>query len=306
MNASSRPLRTTFARIAVRNKTWKMLVVLFSAFGPCLFPLVAPAALDPMPCSDTTDVVVPQITSTLPPWLPSTGSIKCLLVFVRFRDDTSDSTSGAVDPCYCGGWSWTEWGDRLPKMFADSLLSPTAGPFVEGSITDYFRTMSLNHDAGEGGDVYARDSAPRLEYSTFYGNGTSGAGNWPYSWGTSILYLDHCIVQANRWSFCFHCYGDGQVQLTCTDAYDPNGSDGLGCVVGQIGISGNISADPLFCNPSQGDLSLNYTSPCLSAPGCGPMGCFSWGCGVQTGVEERSHSWGRVKRELAGRRGPNP
>jgi len=66
--------------------------------------------------------------------------------------------------------------------------------------------------------------------------------------------------------------------------------------------NGNFSADPLFCDVSSGDLTLQADSPCL--PGyhpngfdCGVIGALGEGCGSQTAVaEERpTDSWTTVK-----------
>jgi hypothetical protein len=53
-------------------------------------------------------------------------------------------------------------------------------------------------------------------------------------------------------------------------------------------------ADPLFCDPTNGDLSVREGSPCLPpySNGCGQIGALGDGCGV---VSVESKSWGEIK-----------
>lgn len=49
-----------------------------------------------------------------------------------------------------------------------------------------------------------------------------------------------------------------------------------------IGGRGNFSADPMFCDPENGDFSIHADSPCQSenSGGCGLVGALSTGCGA--------------------------
>ncbi len=72
------------------------------------------------------------------------------------------------------------------------------------------------------------------------------------------------------------------------------GGDWTGCIAGQSGVGGNISAAPLFCNPEVGDFALRADSPCApeANPSCGLIGAWDVACEV-TAV--RPTTWGRVK-----------
>ncbi|MBD3335675.1 MAG: hypothetical protein GF355_09180 [Candidatus Eisenbacteria bacterium] len=50
--------------------------------------------------------------------------------------------------------------------------------------------------------------------------------------------------------------------LVCCDGYGNNGGDYLG-MADPTGTNGNISADPLFCDPDHDDYHLAADSPCL-------------------------------------------
>ncbi len=72
----------------------------------------------------------------------------------------------------------------------------------------------------------------------------------------------------------------GNAWLTCCDIYGNDG--GPGSVASQIGTNGNISEDPLFCDPAAGNFRLEPTSPCTPHtppnPECGLIGAHPVGC----------------------------
>jgi hypothetical protein len=72
--------------------------------------------------------------------------------------------------------------------------------------------------------------------------------------------------------------------LACSDVYGNTQGDWVGCLAGGEGVDGNFTAAPLFCDPENGDYSLDAVSPCLSVPGCGQIGGFGQGCDGVTGV----------------------
>jgi hypothetical protein len=71
--------------------------------------------------------------------------------------------------------------------------------------------------------------------------------------------------------------------LTCCDVYGNQGGDWIGCIADQYGTAGNISADPLFCDPVAGDHGLvSPDSPCLPENNeCGVLiGAHGLGCDI--------------------------
>ena len=52
-------------------------------------------------------------------------------------------------------------------------------------------------------------------------------------------------------------------EFYCSDLYGNDAGDWVGIIAGQEGIDGNFSANPLFCDPENGDFSLAEESPCL-------------------------------------------
>ena len=70
--------------------------------------------------------------------------------------------------------------------------------------------------------------------------------------------------------------------VTCSDVWNNTAGDYSG-LPDQAGLAGNITADPLFCDPAAGDDTLRADSPCLpGATGCGLMGARGQGCALPT------------------------
>jgi hypothetical protein len=102
------------------------------------------------------------------------------------------------------------------------------------------------------------------------------------SWD-SIVSLENCILGFSLDARPIACEGSGVAELTCCDIFGNVDGDWLGCVADQLGVDGNFSVDPLFCDLGGGDLSLAASSPCL--PGnhpegveCGQIGAYGEGC----------------------------
>jgi hypothetical protein len=71
--------------------------------------------------------------------------------------------------------------------------------------------------------------------------------------------------------------------LRCCDLFGNAGGDWIGCLAEQLDpVYGNISEDPLFCDPATGDLHLREDSPCApfspSNPDCDLVGAWPVGC----------------------------
>jgi len=82
--------------------------------------------------------------------------------------------------------------------------------------------------------------------------------------------------------------------LSCCDLYGNVGGDWVGVIADQYGIRGNISADPLFCDPLNENFHLQEGSPGGPDynPDCGLIGAWPVGCG---GTPSEATSWGALK-----------
>jgi hypothetical protein len=84
--------------------------------------------------------------------------------------------------------------------------------------------------------------------------------------------------------------------LTCCDIYGNAGGDWVGAIAGQYGINGNMSVDPLFCDPENLDFTLHGDSPCAPFsppnPECDLIGAWPVGCAPTPTVKT---TWGAIK-----------
>jgi hypothetical protein len=91
--------------------------------------------------------------------------------------------------------------------------------------------------------------------------------------------------------------------ISCTDIFgNPNG-DWIGPIADQLGQNGNISCDPLYCDPAANDFTLAENSPCVTDPDCGVMGAHPIGCYHPVAVGDGPLSGGRV---VLAQNFPNP
>jgi hypothetical protein len=86
------------------------------------------------------------------------------------------------------------------------------------------------------------------------------------------------------------------VTLSCCDIYGNVGGDWVDYIASQYGINGNISEDPLFCDPENLDFTLHADSPCAPFtppnPECDLIGAWPVGCGSTPTV---ATTWGQIK-----------
>ncbi len=86
----------------------------------------------------------------------------------------------------------------------------------------------------------------------------------------------------------------GTVWLYCCDLFGNAGGDWIGWLGVQLGVEGNICADPQFCDLPLGILDVRESSPCRPALAaacegtCGRMGAGRVGCGPGDGCGPRA------------------
>jgi hypothetical protein len=119
-------------------------------------------------------------------------------------------------------------------------------------------------------------------------------------WGSSQTcqpLFENCLLAFGDNSEAFHCVaGTCEPTLICCDIYGHEEGDWTGCIADQLGLDGNISEDPLFCDPGNNDFTLEECSPCapFSLPNveCDLIGAWPVGCGGSPTIDA---TWGRVK-----------
>ncbi|MFH1144798.1 MAG: right-handed parallel beta-helix repeat-containing protein [Candidatus Eisenbacteria bacterium] len=180
-------------------------------------------------------------------------------------------------------------GNAATGTHGGAIRIHEAGPLVEDCL------FIDNHAAVDGGGLLAIDGgSATIRNCTFHANGAGRHG------GNIALYDDaspairNCIITgaaANGGLFCSFAYPS----LYCNDVWGNTDGDYVG-ISDPTGADGNISADPLFCDPEAEDFSIDGESPCAPEhnPACGLIGAFGVGCDEPpTGTNEIS--WGGLK-----------
>lgn len=131
---------------------------------------------------------------------------------------------------------------------------------------------------------------------TFYRNAATFDGSGVFLAFSARATVERTIVASNVASSGVHIEENAVIQLICSDIYGNEGGDWVGGIEDQLGVNGNKSADPLFCNAEEGNLTLDVTSPCSPSspenPDCGLIGAHPVDCDVPV---QNDVTWGRVR-----------
>ena len=95
----------------------------------------------------------------------------------------------------------------------------------------------------------------------------------------SYIGISNCIIAYNINAALVALDESSVINVECSNVYN-NGGGNYVDMPDQTGINGNISENPLFCNPFNGDYSISTSSPC-NAPNnsCGElMGAYGPAC----------------------------
>jgi len=153
-----------------------------------------------------------------------------------------------------------------PQMGGGAILCTNGSSPTLSKLVLYDNVSSAN-----GAAIYCSASSPSMTGLTITQNMTEGAGAVAFVDGSHAT-IQSSILWGNTASAPNHgIFVDSAstVTVTCSDIQD--GWEG----------SGNISADPLFCNAQNHDFHLHERSPCSpggSPAGCGLMGALGIGC----------------------------
>jgi len=188
------------------------------------------------------------------------------------------------------------------NIFRECIAGIGSGVYLQFADLVVEDNLFLNNRCdGGGGVVAATGGSPVIRNNTFYGSiapfGYQGAAF--YASGSGFTFEKN-VVTASMGGTAVYCAGVNTGTLSCNLVWDNEMGAFGGTCVDSTGTSGNISADPLLCNPAGGDFGMCSDSPALSAA-CGPIGYASPGgncapCGpnpVAAGLE--TASWGTIK-----------
>jgi predicted outer membrane repeat protein len=159
----------------------------------------------------------------------------------------------------------------------------------------------LQNRAGGGGGVVFVNHSLLVRDTQFVGN-IAEAGSGGAISARGEVTISGCLFADNRDAYqsgaaLYFYLVDGLVR-SCTFADNRSAFGGGSNDICGIDGGGNFSADPLFCDLSGADYTLDADSPCL--PGqhpdgadCGLIGALGEGCGESTPVREAT--WGSLK-----------
>jgi hypothetical protein len=230
----------------------------------------------------------------------SGGGLYCkfsslILTGCTFRENRADeqqpgggfhcwlSSATLTDCKFIGNWAYS--GGAISSYW--SSMTASGCTFI-GNRTESEFWVSLTF--GGGIEIYNSDVA--LTNCTFAENGAYALGEDPHGYGGAVAIsnlqefaasFDNCLIAFNEGDDAVSCVNAPpyDVNLSCCDIYGNQGGDWIGCIADLAGQNGNISADPLFCDPDAGDFHLAVASPALPANNdCGVLiGALDIGCG---------------------------
>jgi predicted outer membrane repeat protein len=236
-----------------------------------------------------------------------------------FRNNVSvQTTAGALGFRFFLRVIGCQFYDNSAATWGGAIYTPGADQLIIKDCT------FAGNSAHQGGAIWVECPTTIIERSVFVGNraapqwdgcsaicirGNTGAlmncsllANESPPGGASIeapgsaLSIENSLVAFDAGGAAVRCVGAGSATASCCDFFGNAGGDWTGCLEGQLGTDGNISADPLLCEPPAPGHppELHANSPC--APENSPCGELigSAGVGCDASVVE-SVSWGRIK-----------
>jgi predicted outer membrane repeat protein len=152
-----------------------------------------------------------------------------------------------------------------------------------------------DNTADIGGAIACDHSSPSFDNCTFYHN-AAYEGGAIHCAGSSPS-IDNTIIASSPSGEAVFGGSKSNPSLSCCDVYGNSGGDWVGCIEDQLGVNGNISDDPEFCNPPDGNYGVGPGSPCLAANNaCGVLiGAWAESCTEAEAVRLQPVTWTAVK-----------
>lgn len=229
--------------------------------------------------------------------------LNCIFHDNRDRPPISceESSTLALQGCLFSENSSTSYAAGIEGV--NSSLVLTNCSFMDnygfGTFECFWSSVSLTgctfsgNASGPGSSIRAAESELTATGCTFSHDIDAWDGSI-YIQDSSTASLVNCNITFN-YAFGLRCDATSEATLTCCNIYG-NHFDWEERIADQYGINGNISEDPLYCDPVNKDFTLQTCSPCRPFsppnPECDLIGAWSVGCG---GTPVQSASWGRIK-----------
>jgi hypothetical protein len=125
------------------------------------------------------------------------------------------------------------------------------------------QNLITGNQASEGGGLYMSSSGSRLVNNTIADNNAISGGSGILA--TFQTELTNNIIVAKPGQSGLHCSSQSQLIIRFNNIFSAGGMAYGGGCADKTGTDGNISADPLFTNPTQGDYHLQQGSPSIDS-----------------------------------------
>ena len=141
--------------------------------------------------------------------------------------------------------------------FQGNSVSDLGGAIMlENATADIQESIFRENSADQGAAIACELGTVGITSCTMFANiGNSGANGVSATGGTALT-ITQVLIAFGTSGEAIACMGG--VTITCSDLFGNAGGDWVGCISGELGQNGNISADPLFCH-TDGDLSIAMT-----------------------------------------------
>ncbi len=208
----------------------------------------------------------------------------------------SDNMASAGAAAFCQGGS---------PAFTDCVFSNNVGGdggtlFLDGVAATLSGCTFTGNSSSLGGTIWCSSGSPRIMHCTFYANPAEDGGAQIYCYFEGSPLIENTIIAFSDQGSAVLCTDENNFPtLMCCDLYGNAEGDWTGCIADQLGVNGNFSACPSFCNAADADFRLCDESPCL--PGnhpagydCGLLGAWGEGCSCGPSRVETT-TWGVIK-----------
>jgi predicted outer membrane repeat protein len=206
-----------------------------------------------------------------------------------FSSNRSHVLGGAVE---C--WSTTFESCTFSN---NSVFGLYGGAAVVRGSASFSECVFFQNSSRSGGAIYVASSHANVNACTFVANyapylarnvltqfgvgsgrtGELNSGSAIAIEGDASATLTNIIAFANIGSEAISCELGASISISCSNVFGNPDGDWVGCIADQLGVNGNISVDPMFCDVLGEDFYLSSLSPCLYAE-CGVMGALGQGC----------------------------
>jgi predicted outer membrane repeat protein len=210
-----------------------------------------------------------------------------------FRDNFAGDNGGGASCLFSSptfvGCEFTGNAAHVGGGFLSAF--PVGAPVLDGCL------FAGNSAVTDGGGIYVFGTSLTVSACTIAGNSAGRSGGGIFWISAEALAVDRTVIALNAGTGAVECgFGASVPALTCSDVWGNGGGDWSGCIAAELGTSGNLSLDPLFCDTNAGVYTLSASSPCAGGGSCGRIGALDAVCGA-LGVEAALSpaTWGRVK-----------